>query len=73
MRLLAVRESCGILVRLFWDEEAKTEADVVVEYRDRSQHEVFTLRPPRDRALDAFYHPNAYRRSLSLDAYSLRV
>ena len=24
MRLLAARESCGILVRLFWDEESRT-------------------------------------------------
>jgi hypothetical protein len=45
----------------------------VVEYRDGSHDEVFTLRPPRDRALDAFYHPNAYRKSLSLDAYSVRA
>jgi hypothetical protein len=73
MRLLAVRESCGILVRLFWDDEAKNESDVVVEYSDRSEDIAFVLRPPRERALDAFYHPNAYRPVLSLDAYSLRV
>jgi hypothetical protein len=73
MRLLAVRESCGILVRLFWDEEATTESDVVVQYRDRNADVAFTLRPPRERALDAFYHPNAYRPVLALDPYSLKV
>jgi hypothetical protein len=73
MRLLAVRESCGILVRLFWDEDAATGSDVVVEYRDRSEDVAYILHPPSDRALDAFYHPNAYRRTLSLDEYSMRV
>jgi hypothetical protein len=73
MKLLAVRESCGILVRLLWDDEAASESDVIVEYSDLSEDVAYTLRPPRDRALDAFYHPNAYRRRLSLDAYSLKV
>jgi hypothetical protein len=73
MRLLAARESCGIIVRLFWDEEATTGSDVVVEYRDRSEDVAYFLHPPRDRALDAFYHPNAYRRSPSFDQYSIRV
>jgi hypothetical protein len=73
MRLLAARESCGIIVRLFWDEEATSGSDVVVEYRDRSEDVAYFLHPPRDRALDAFYHPNAYRRSPSFDQYSIRV
>ena len=74
MRLLATRESSGILVRLFWDDEAKTESDVVVEYRDRNEDVAFVVHPPRDRALDAFHHPNAYRPiRRSLDAYSMRV
>ena len=60
MRLLAVRESCGIVVRLFWDEAADPDSDVVVEYRDRLEGVAFTLHPPRERALDAFYHPNSY-------------
>ena len=34
MRLLAVRESSGILVRLFWDENSHFDSDVVVEYED---------------------------------------
>jgi len=73
MRLLASRESNGILVRLFWDDDAACGHDVVVEYRDRSEDVAFVLHPPRDRALDAFYHPNAYRRPRSLDGYSVRV
>jgi hypothetical protein len=74
MRLLAVRESSGILVRLFWDENARTESDVIVEYEDRSEDVSYTLYPPRERALDAFYHPNAYRRGISrLDPYSIKV
>ena len=73
MRLLASRESCGILVRLFWDEDARSGHDVVVEYRDRNEDVSFVLHPPRDRALDAFYHPNAYRRPATLDGYSVRV
>ena len=60
MRLLAVRESCGIVVRLLWDEAADPDSDVVVEYRDRREGVAFTLHPPRERALDAFYHPNSY-------------
>ena len=60
MRLLADRVIGGISVRLFWDETAPTGLDVVLEYEDRSEGVEFTLHPPRDRALDAFYHPNAY-------------
>ena len=74
MRLLATRESCGILVRLFWDDEAVTGSDVVVEYRDKNEDVAFAVRPPRERALDAFHHPNAYRPVLrSLNPYSLKV
>lgn len=65
MRLLADRGTGGIRVRLLWDEAAAEGADIVVEYEDRSEGISFELRPPRDRALDAFYHPNAY---LSLEA-----
>ena len=60
MRLLADREDNGIVVRLFWDEAADPDADVVVEYRDRREGVAYTLYPPRNRALDAFYHPNSY-------------
>jgi hypothetical protein len=60
MRLLADRGTGGISVRLFWDEAAAPGADIVIKYEDRSEGVSFNLRPPRDRALDAFYHPNAY-------------
>jgi hypothetical protein len=60
MRLLADRQSHGILVRLFWDEAAAPESDVVVEYRDRNEDVAYTLYPPREQALDAFHHPNSY-------------
>ncbi|HEX7255071.1 MAG TPA: hypothetical protein VF236_04015 [Gaiellaceae bacterium] len=60
MKLLADRATGGISVRLFWDESAPVGADVVLEYEDLKEGVSFTLRPPRDRALDAFYHPNAY-------------
>jgi hypothetical protein len=60
MRLLALRKSNGIVVQLFWDEAAGTDSDVVVEYRDRREGVAFTLHPPRERALDAYYHPNSY-------------
>jgi hypothetical protein len=60
MRLLADRGSGGISVRLFWDEAAPVGTDIVLEYEDIREGVAFTLFPPRDRALDAFYHPNAY-------------
>jgi hypothetical protein len=60
MRILAEREASGIVVRLFWDATAAPGWDVVVKYRDREEGVMYTLYPPRDRALDAFYHPNAY-------------
>ena len=60
MRLLANRESHGIRVRLFWDERAAAEDDIVIKYEDRGEGVSYTLHPPRNRALDAFYHPNAY-------------
>jgi hypothetical protein len=75
MVLLAERESSGVHVRLFWDDAARaSEPEVVVEYEDRSEDMLITLYPPRDRALDAFYHPNAYRSSVSSwSRHSIRV
>ena len=75
MRLLAERESSGVLVRLFWDDAARShEPEVVVEYEDRNEDVLVTFYPPRDRALDAFYHPNAYRDCVSSwSRYSVRV
>jgi hypothetical protein len=60
MRLLAERETGGILVRLFWDERAAPAADILVRYRDLRSGEAFVARPPREQALHAFYYPNAY-------------
>jgi hypothetical protein len=60
MRLLADRGIGGISVRLFWDEAAPKGTDIVLKYEDSSEGVEFTVYPPRDRALDAFYHPNAY-------------
>jgi hypothetical protein len=62
MRLLADRGSDGITVRLLWDEAATPDTDIVLEYEDLGEGVAFVVRPPRDRALDAFYHPNAYIR-----------
>jgi hypothetical protein len=75
MVLLAERESSGVQVRLFWDDAARaSEPEVVVEYEDRNEDMLITLYPPRDRALDAFYHPNAYRSCLgSWSRHSVRV
>jgi hypothetical protein len=60
MKLLADRGTDGISVRLFWDDTASPEKEVVLKYEDRKEGVAYTLYPPRDRALDAFYHPNAY-------------
>jgi hypothetical protein len=68
MRLLADRGSDGITVRLLWDENAPAGSDIVVEYEDHGRGTSFAFHPPSDRALDAFYHPNAYRWAESLDA-----
>jgi hypothetical protein len=60
MRLLAERESNGIVVRLFWDDAAAPGSDVVVKYRDLREGVAYFLYPPRECALEAFYHPNAF-------------
>ena len=75
VRLLAERESSGVVVRLFWDDDARAhEPEVVVEYEDRNENLLMTLYPPRDRALDAYYHPNAYRdQACSWSSFSVRV
>jgi hypothetical protein len=60
MKLLAERESNGILVRLFWDDRNEPGDDVILRYRDDRRGRAFSARPPRERALHAFYHPNAF-------------
>ena len=60
LRQLAERSGGGIVVQLFWIDSAPPGLDVFVEYRDERLEVFFTLWPPRDRALEAFHHPNAY-------------
>jgi hypothetical protein len=60
LRQLAERRAGGIVVQLFWIDSAPPGRDVFVEYRDECQEVFFTVWPPRDRALEAFNHPNAY-------------
>ena len=54
---LAHRMAHGIEVALLWSPDSDT---VVVAVNDESTGEAFALEPPRNRALDAFYHPFAY-------------
>ena len=70
LRELAEREGDGIVVRLLWDDDGTTGADVIVTYRDERRNECYLLHPARGHALDAFYHPNAYAKS---DREALRV
>ena len=62
MRELAERHGYGVVVRLIWNDAAPAGCDVSVEYEDEGQDVSFILYPPRHRALEAFYHPNAYGR-----------
>lgn len=60
LRQLAERNQDGIVVQLFWNDSGAPGGSVRVEYLDELQGVFFTLSPSLDRALDAFYHPNAY-------------
>jgi hypothetical protein len=62
-RELAKREGDGIVVCLFWDDSAPPGLDVRVDYRDDRLGVAYSFRPPRDEALEAFEHPNAYARA----------
>jgi hypothetical protein len=59
-RLLADRGEGGINVRLLWDGDADADTEILVEYEDEREGVTYAFHPPPDRALDAFYHPNAY-------------
>jgi hypothetical protein len=59
-RELAERSGDGIVVRLYWDEDAPSGSDLFVVYKDARQGVYYTLYPPRDCLLEAFYHPNAF-------------
>lgn len=65
LRQLAERSSGGIIVQLFWNDSAPPDRDVMVRYQDEAENVFYAFCPPRDRALDAFYHPNAYAGSPS--------
>ena len=58
-RELARRSDSHIVVRLLWDQERD---EVLVAYRDHETDDRFTVQIPREEALEAFRHPNAYRR-----------
>jgi hypothetical protein len=55
---LAKRREAGLLVRLLWD-SGRDQA--VIRYVDDLEADRFVADVPNGRALDAFYHPNAYR------------
>jgi len=57
-RELAHRVSKGVSVSLFWDSVGDR---LALEVYDETTDEHFELDVPRDRALDAFHHPYAYR------------
>jgi hypothetical protein len=57
-RELAHRMSNGISVSLFWD---KVGDMLTLEVHNEGDGEHFEIDVPRDRALDAFHHPYAYR------------
>jgi hypothetical protein len=65
-RELAHRMNNGISVSLFWEAVGDT---LVLEVYDEARDEYFELGVPRNRALDAFHHPYAYRAT----AEALRV
>lgn len=60
VKQLAERNGDGIVVQLFWNDSAPPGRDLFVEYRDERQKVFYAVYAPRDRALDAFYHPNAF-------------
>jgi hypothetical protein len=56
-RELAHRSADGIEVKLLW---SKPDDELAVEVSDARLGEVVEFPVPRDRGLDAFYHPYAY-------------
>lgn len=60
---LARRSHDGLVVRLLWD---ALRDRVIVRYRDIRTGDAFTAEVPRDQALAAFEHPNAYRPPVQL-------
>jgi hypothetical protein len=54
---LAYRQNDGIDVTLLWHSD---DDSVVVSIHDAKSDYAFEVGVPRDKALDAFYHPFAY-------------
>jgi hypothetical protein len=54
---LAYRMAHGIEVSLLWSEDSDA---VLVAVNDDRTGETFAVEPPREKALDAFYHPYVY-------------
>jgi hypothetical protein len=54
---LAHRMAYGIEVSLLWSKDTDS---VLVAVNDERTGEIFAVEPPRERALDAFYHPYVY-------------
>ena len=63
-RELAHRASNGIEVSLFWDARSN---DVSIEVLDGRDESAFELHVDAKSALEAFYHPYAYRAFLGMD------
>jgi hypothetical protein len=59
-RQLAERSGDGAVIQLYWDGSAPSGSEVFVKYEDHRRGVFYTLRAPPERALDAFYHPNAF-------------
>jgi hypothetical protein len=73
LRQLAERSGGGIVVQLYWIDSAPPGRDVFVEYRDERQEVFFTVWPPRERALEAFHHPNAYADDATLTGSGIQT
>jgi len=73
LRQLAERAGGGVVVQLYWDDSAPAGRDVIVAYRDELQQVSYNVCPPRDRALEAFYHPNAFADPAALPSPGLRA
>jgi hypothetical protein len=56
-RELAHRSNGGVDVTLFWHSQTD---ELLICVSDERGGAYFEIRPERDLALDAFYHPNAY-------------
>lgn len=59
-RNLAIRQNNGFSVSLDWNDSPTHEESIRVIVKRLAASESFTLYPPRNSALDCFYHPYAY-------------